>query len=784
MWRNYLRTGLRSLMHRKLFSIINIVGLTAGITVFMFIVMYVQHEFSFDKFVTQREQIYRLDVDDWAILGTAYGPDVEQHFPEVKKAIRFNNIQLTKPYISRNGRYEQLEGIVHADEGVFHLFDFTFLQGSPETAMAKPFSLILTQSEANRLFGDENAVGKSLTFDKQFTFTITAVIEDPVTFHLPFKAMASFESLAEMRGNKEQFLSSYGSWNYPTYLLVENGVNIAALEEKLNTHFKKRFEEMFQTELTRTFHLRALSDIYFSNDAKYEIGVKHGNKSFLLILLSIAILILVIACINFVNMSTAMAARRAKDIGIRKIVGAKRRQLVLQILLESFILVVTSFALAILCIELFLPSFNYLTQSTLPVNWYSQPWLLGVSLGIIVLLGIAAGGYPAFYLTRIEAQKVVKGEVTRGKAGTNFQKGLISFQFLVSALLLIGTFALYQQLHYMRDKSLGFDKDKVAYFKATRKILKQKEAVKNELLAHPAIEAVSFAQSPAGFITWQESWTYENNELQFTFQPADPDYDDVMGFEMAKGNFFDWQKSSQQRGVYVINETMMKTLGLQDKVGEYIQVGRGEPVLLLGVVKDFHYNSVVSPIGPMAMEWRTNAHMVHLRMKGAGTAEVPEYVAEVFRKFENEYPLTFHFQSATFDTLYESQERYLKLFVYAAAIAIIISVMGLFALSLFITQQRTKEIGVRKAIGAQTQEIMRMFLGRFYVLVLISNLVAWPIAGYALQQWLSQFPYRIDFPWLYMGLVLVVTLFIATFTVGFQTLRAANANPADALHYE
>jgi len=257
-----------------------------------------------------------------------------------------------------------------------------------------------------------------------------------------------------------------------------------------------------------------------------------------------------------------------------------------------------------------------------------------------------------------------------------------------------------------------------------------------------------------------------------------------MGFEMAKGNFFDWQKSSQQRGVYVINETMMKTLGLQDKVGEYIQIGRGEPVLLLGVVKDFHYNSVVSPIGPMAMEWRTNAHMVHLRMKGAGTAEVPEYVAEVFRKFENEYPLTFHFQSATFDTLYESQERYLKLFVYAAAIAIIISVMGLFALSLFITQQRTKEIGVRKAIGAQTQEIMRMFLGRFYVLVLISNLVAWPIAGYALQQWLSQFPYRIDFPWLYMGLVLVVTLFIATFTVGFQTLRAANANPADALHYE
>lgn len=784
MWRNYLRTGIRMLLNRKLFSGINIIGLTAGITVFMFIVMYVQHEFSYDKFVEKRTQIYRLDLDDWGILGTAYGPDVEQNFPEVRKAIRINNIQNTTPYIQRNGQFEQLEGVIHADTAIFDLFNFTFVQGNAKQAFAKPFSLVLTQSEAERLYGKENPIGKTLTFDKKFSYTISAVIKDPVTFHLPFKAMASFESLAEMRGDKERFLTSYGSWNYPTYLLVEQDADIAALEEKLNLHFKKRFRENFNSDLNRNFHLRPLSNIYFSNDCKYEIGVKHGNKSFLIILLSIAILILVIACINFVNMSTAMAARRAKDIGIRKIVGAKRRQLIAQILLESFILVLVSFALAALCIELFMPSFNFLTHSNLTPNWYAQPLFIGISFGIIAILAFAAGGYPAFYLTQVEARRVVKGEVTNGKAGTNFQKGLICFQFLVSALLLIGTFALYQQLHYMRNKSLGFDKDKIAWFRGTGKIMEQKEAVKNELLAHPAIEAVSFAQSPAGFVKWQESWNYKNNKLQFTFQPTDPDYDDVMGFEMAKGRFFDWQNPSHQGGVFVINETMMNALNLQDNVGEYIQVGRGEPVLLLGVVKDFHFNSVVSPIGPLAMEWRPNAHVVHIRMKGAGTIEVPEYVEEVYHKFETEYPFNFHFQRATFDGLYAQQERYLQLFVYAAAIAIIISIMGLFALSLFITQQRTKEIGVRKANGAQTPEILRMFLGRFYKLVIVANLIAWPIAGYGLQQWLSAFPYRIDFPWLYLGVVLLVTLFIATFTVGYQTLRAANSNPATALHHE
>ncbi len=784
MWRNYLRTGIRMLLHRKLFSVINIIGLTAGIAVFMFIIMYVQHEFSYDKFVEQRTEIYRLDLDDWGILGTAYGPDVEQNFPEVKSAVRINNIQNTKPYILRNGQFEQLDGIIHADTAFFELFNFAFIHGSAKEAFAKPFSLILTQSEAQRLYGDQNPLGKSLTFDKAFTYIISGVIEDPVAFHLPFKAVASFESLAEMRGDKEQFLKSYGSWNYPTYLLVEQEVNIPDLEEKLNVHFKKRFQDHFNTELTRTFHLRPLPDIYFSNDCKYEIGVKHGNKSFLLILLSIAILILVIACINFVNMSTAMAAKRAKDIGIRKIVGAKRRQLIAQILLESFILVVISFTLAALCIELFMPNFNFLTQSNLSADWYRQPLFVGISAAIVALLAIAAGGYPAFYLTRVEARRVVKGEVTSGKAGTTFQKGLICFQFLVSALLLIGTFALYQQLHFMRDKSLGFDKDKIAYFQVTRKIIEQKEAVKNELLVHPAIDAVSFAQSPAGYVRWQESWRYQNNKLQFTFQPTDPDYDDVMGFEMVKGSFFDWQNPSHQGNVYVINETMMRALDLESKVGEYIQVGKEEPVLLLGVVKDFHYNSVASPIGPLAMEWRTRTNMVHLRMEGAGAIDVPAYVEEVYSKFETEYPFNFHFQSATFDSLYASQERYLQLFVYAAAIAIIISIMGLFALSLFITQQRTKEIGVRKANGAQTSEIMTMFLGSFYKLVLVANIIAWPIAGYALQQWLHAFPYRIAFPLVYLGVVLVITLFIATFTVGYQTLRAANSNPAQALHYE
>jgi len=784
MWLNYLRTAVRNLFKQKLFTFINIIGLTAGITVFLFILMYVKHELSFDQFITQKEHISRLDADDWGILGPVYGPEVVANFPEVLKMVRFSTIQSAQPYVKIGGEYLKLSNLAYADPEVFDLFDFSFIKGEPDDALSDPFSLVLTRSEALRLFGDQEPVGKVLNYRQKYNFTVTGVIEDPVTFHLGFKALGSFDTYASMHKDKDAFLSSYGNWNYPTYLLLEQGVDKIVLQKKINDFFKKRFQEVYNTELDSKFHLRDLSTIYFSNDTKYEIGVKHGNKPFLFLLLSIAVLILAIACINFVNMSTAMAAKRAKEIGLRKIIGARRKQLISQILTESFILVIISFGISLLCMELFLPVFSSLTQSEIVNVMTNKLWLWGVSIGAILFISFAAGGYPALFLTRVEANKVVKGEVTKGKAGARFQKALIIFQFVVSALLLTGTLAIYKQLTFMRDKSLGFDTDKVAYFYGTKDIMQQKEAVKNELLSDACITAVSFAQSPAGTLTWQEAWEYQNNTFQFTFQPVDPDYMKVMGLELLKGDFFNWEQESQIRNAYVINETMMKALNLEDKIGSYLNIGRGEPVLLLGVVKDFHYNSVASPIGPLAMQWRKHGHVVHMRFATHSPDQVKKHVQQVYDRFESEYPMAFHFQRATFDNLYQNQERYLKLFIYAAIIAIVISVMGLFALSLFITQQQTKEIGVRKANGANMQDIIRRFLGNFYWLVLVANIMACPLAWYGINQWLSQFPYAISLSWIYLVVVLFVTLFIATFTVGFQVYRAASLNPADALHYE
>jgi len=637
MLRNYIKTAFRNFTRNKVYSFINIFGLAVGVALFIIISLFIHSEFSYDRFNEKINNIYRLDKGDWGILGTAYGPDVKRNFPEVKEFARFSVHNIANPLITvgENEREMRIQDFLFADTHVFDVFTFDFLRGNPQTALKEPYSVVLTESMAAKLFGNGNAVGETIMLEKEHPFKVTGIIKDVKRFHLNVNAIAEFSTLAKLYKSKD-FLNSYGSWNYPTYLLLKDGVNIPEFEEKLNDHFEAVYQREFNTSGELDFHLTALEDIYFDTDIKYEIGVKHGNIRFIYIFIAIALFILLIASINFINLTTAKASIRAKEVGLRKVVGGAKRQLVTQFLSESLLISLFAFLLALGFTELLMPRFNELLQGEIYNHYYQEPFFWMIYIAGILLVGLLSGLYPAFYLTAFDPVSVMKERQTRGRGGSRFRRVLTVFQFFISVILIIGTVTIYRQIHYMKNKDLGFNKEHQVYF-------------------------------------------------------------NIIG------------------------------------------------------------NDIESAINHMRSIWN---------------------------QFVPGYPFEYHFLDQMLDRQYKDDERFGSLFSWFAFFAILIACLGLYGLSLFATQRRTKEIGIRKANGAGVNSIVTLFLKDFTLNVLVANLIAWPAAYFFMTQWLNNFPYRTEFEYWIFGLALVLSLLIAVFTVSWQTLRAANTNPAWILRDE
>jgi putative ABC transport system permease protein len=722
------------------------------------------------------------------MLGTAYGPDVKDNFPEVKEFVRFNLRNYANPIVSLDeGEKEQrIENFSFADKSVFEVFSFEFILGDKETALSDPQNVVLTESVAQKLFGDSNPIGEQIILEKEHPLVVSGVIEDVSKFHMDINAIGEFSHLAEMR-NQEGFLHKYGGWNYPTYLLLEDGVNIDELNEKISNFFEGVYKKKFNSEGELNFHLTSLHDIYFDKDTKYETGVKHGNMRFIYIFIAIAVFILAIAAINFINLTTAKAVNRSKEVGLRKVVGGIRKQLLSQFLSESVLISLIAFLFALGLVEILLPKFNTLLQAEISNHYYAEPffWIIFVS-GILVV-GILSGLYPAFYLTSFSPVSVMKSEQTKGKKGAGFRKALTIFQFFISIVLIIGTVTIYRQIHYMKNKDMGFDKEHQIYFSTRGYIPEQREAFKQELLKNNNIKYVSFTSKPAGRITRQESWIVNGEKKQFTYQPADPDYVKLMDLEIIQGENFSWDKPSYKgrKGV-LLNETAVKYFGLENPVGKKINLESQywDDVIILGVMKDFHYNSLHQQISPLVVGWHDRSWTVNLKVSGNDMASTIEHMQNTWNKFVSDYPLEYHFLDQSLDRQYRSDERFGSLFTYFAFFAILIACLGLYGLSLFSTQQRRKEIGVRKANGASVENIVQLFLKEFSMNVLIANLIAWPAAYFFMDKWLNNFPYRINTEFWIFGLALVISLLIATLTVSYNTIKAANTNPARILRYE
>jgi putative ABC transport system permease protein len=788
MFRNYLKTAFRNLTRNKIYSFINIVGLAIGVAVFIIITLFIQSELRYDKFNKKIDNIYRLDRDDWGILGTAYGPEVKSNFPEVKEFVRFTLNSHSNPIINFENSEKQLhiQNFGFADPQVFDIFTFNFIKGDPGKALNEPYAVVLTESTARKMFGKHNPVGKSFILDKEHTFKVTGVIEDLNRFHLNISAIGNIATVGKMNG-WDNYLNKFGSWNHPTYLLLQDGVDIASLNKKISNHFEKIMQKKFNIQEELNFHLKPLADIYFDTETKHEINVNHGNIKFIYIFIAIAVFILVIAAINFINLTTAKAANRSKEVGLRKVVGGHRKQLIRQFLSESLLISLIAFVLAIGLVELLLPHFNDLLQGEISNNYYTQPFFWLIFVGGIIIVGIVSGLYPSFYLTKFSPVSVIKGEKTKGTSGSMFRRALTVFQFFISVVLIIGTLIIFAQINYMKNKDMGIDKEHQVHFSLTSQIRKKKKTFKDELLKNPNIKGITYSSQPAGRITWQERWEFNGEGKQFTYQPADPDYVKVMGLKIIKGEDLSWDKPSHQnRRAVLLNEEAVEWFGLEDPVGKIIHTNSRfwQDVEVVGILKDFHFNSMHKKIAPFVVAWDNRVYTANMKIAGNNIQSTLNYLKETWQNFEPAFPLEYHFLDQSLDRQYKDDERFGKLFTFFAVFAIIIACLGLYGLSLFSTQQRTKEIGIRKANGASVKDILSLFLKEFSLNVIIANLIAWPSAYFFMKNWLTNFPYRTNIePWVF-GVALIISLFIAILTVSYNTIKAANTNPAYTLRDE
>jgi putative ABC transport system permease protein len=784
MLRNYFLIAFRNLVRQKLYSFINILGLAVGISLFCLIMLYVADQYSYDRFNENYDRIYRMEMNDWAIMSPSAADHVYRNVPGILTFSRVDVMHGRKNQVRADDKLLRLEKLIFADTMFFDIFTFDFIHGDPNTAMGSLHNVVLTETTARFLFGTDDVVGKTMRYDDRISLVVSGVIRDPNNFHLPFNAVASILLLPEYYRQKD-YLQSLGDWNFNTYFLLPHEHDIQAMEKEITVFFRdlyKNHGRISGAELD--FSLRPLGDIYFAHTIKHEAGVKHANRQHVNVFALIAIFILLLACINFINLSTARASSRAREVGLRKVLGGQRTQLMAQFLSESVLTVLIAFTFSLLFIELLLPWFNNLAQTTININTIINPLTILMVIAGIILIGIAAGFYPALYLTSFQPATVIKGEVTRGTKGAMARKILTLVQFTISIALIAGTLIVYEQLSYMKNKNLGFDKEHIVWFSLDRHTHNKKDVLRERLLNYPDILAISAVNQPPGRVTWQETEIIDGTGKQYTFMHIDPEYIDMMGIELIAGRNFNRSFATDEQQTYIVNEEALRFFGWHEPheeiIGREFRNGR-----IIGIVRDHHFNSLQQPIAPLVFSWHESwTWVMMVKISGSNISKTLGNIQEEFSSYAGEQAFEYMFLDESFDQLYQKEEQFGRVFSSFSLLAVFIACLGLFGMASYAILQRRREIGIRKVFGADEYKVMGLLVRNFVNWVLLANLIAWPLAWYAAERWLSSFPYRIDQSiWVYL-LAASIALLIAVATVSTQALKAARKNPVDSLKYE
>jgi len=795
MFKYYIRTAFRHMVRNRGLTIINILGLAIGICIFILIMHYVRNELSYDKSISSQETLARMEYDYNGSISawttSAMGPDAVNNVPGIKSFVRYRGNG--EMFLEYDKIKYQVPSSVYVDSNFLELFDLVMIAGDPATALREPYAAVIAQSIAKKIFGEEEAMGKVLTTAGGREIMITGVIQDPPLLHLQFDMMISFVTLGALNG--EEHLYTYRTYQYATYVEIEEKAVLDTVNHHFNEYFHNRFIELYgeadQDDANWRGYIRPIDDVYFARNVRAP-NARQGNIQFVRIFIIIAVFIILIACINFVNISTARASSRAIEVGIKKVVGSGKIRMILQFLSESVIITFIATLLGLLLVEAVFPEFETIVGDDLRIAYLENPVNLLLILGGIVFVGMIAGLYPAFYLTAFKPVSVLKGEKTRGRSAQFLRKILIIFQFAISVVLIIGTIVVYGQLQYLRNKDLGFNKELVVTAGLTRDIAQKREAFRENLLKYPQVEKVSYSYTVPGGGDNFEGFSIDGVDVGPVVYQIDPDYVSLMGMQLKEGRDFSWDIMSDKGSGCLINEALVREIDRDSLIGKhfdhpswYITAIPTERIEILGILKDFHYKSLRQEIEPLMFVWGDDwVNYINIRVRPDDIAGTLAAIEKEWKEVSPQYPFEYTFMDENFDRMYRSDERLGKIFRYFAALAIFIAMLGLFGLAAFIAEQRTREISIRKAMGASMTGVTLLLVREFTWLVLISSVIAWILAWQWAKNWLQEFAYRMELNiWIFIASTLVALL-IAWITVTSQTIKAAGTNPADSLRYE
>lgn len=801
MFRHYLKTALRNLWKRKSFSFINIVGLAIGMAVSFMILLYVWNEVTYDRFHEKAAHIFRLATKldaqgrhlEVAGVPAPMGPALVDQFPEIIRAVRLRE-EGTRIVSYQDKLYEETK-IYHADPALFEVFTIPVVRGNPETWLDAPFQMVLTDEMAEKYFGDDDPLGKNIQIDSTYTYTITGIAgKMPENSHFKFDMIGSLSSIGQIRKD----LNMWMGFNYATYILTQGSPSVEEITPKVNDLLMANIPDQFkQLGAKVEVFLQPLRSIHLYSRLEGEMEPP-GNPAFIRVLTTIALFILLIACINFMNLATAQSSSRAKEVGMRKVLGAYRGKLIGQYIGESLLLSFISLLMAIALIMVFLPVFNNLVEKELVFDPVQNGLILAGLAGITLLVGFLAGAYPAFFLSSFIPLEVLKSRFKAGKGHRFFRNGLVTLQYVISITLIISTLVIFYQLRHVKNRDLGFDKERVAVISLRGQVSQKHDVFKNEILRLPGVVRAAGSSTVPSRGRMETMFSFEGvaQEKQvFPIMEIDPDYLETMDMQVVEGRGFSVDHPGDNRSM-ILNETLVRQLGWEEPIGKTVSMmdlaDYDDPekgfievsYTVIGVVRDFHFASLHEKIRGHLMKMAGEANRISVKLRPEDIAGTLRSIQDIWQQLEPSYPFSYIFLDESFDRLYRSEQRMGQIFLSFTLMAIFISCLGLFGLASFTADQRTKEIGIRKVLGASVSQVTLLLSRDFTKWVILANVIAWPAAYLIMNKWLQGFAYRIDMAvWMFI-LSGATALLIALFTVGAKTIKAAVANPVDSLRYE
>ncbi len=794
MIKNLLLVALRNFKRDKWYSLLNILGLTIGITFGLFLIFYIKDELNYDRYNKKADRIYRIvsyvqepdkPAMKWAITQFPLSPVLKKDYPEVEESVRLVGNDRT---MYKNGELHFFEDkVFFADSNLFKVFTYAFIEGDPNTALVDPHSMMLTKSVAEKYFGkNKSVIGKTLQNDKGEIYKITGVVKDvPKNSHIIFNTLISISSLPK------DFMSNWGGFGFSyTYVLLRPVSNALAFEKKLLPLYDKYMAPIFaQFNIKIHYEVQPLTYIHLHSDLANE-PEELGSISYIYIFSAVALFMLIIACINYMNLTTARSARRAKEIGIRKVTGSSKLQLVAQFLIESTLTAILALLLSLIFIALFLPTFNSLSGKFISFRTLLEPDTFGILLAIILFVGLVGGSYPAFYLSKFNPVSVLKGSLSKSSSNVILRRVLVVVQFTISMIMLICTWVVYGQLKYLRNKDLGFNKEQVmsitanANYDISGKIL----AFKNEVRNDPHVLSVSTAQATPGQGIGFNLFSVESKngfvDKGVDNYGIDEDYFRVLGMQIKKGRNF--SGSDTLRSI-IVNENMVKYFGWDNAIGKRVKRPGDTSNFafeVVGVVKDFNQKSLYNPIAPLILFYRSNNNGIQIKLD---VKNIPAAIAGIEKTWKRSFPdlpFSYTFLDQEFDSQYVADQKRGKIFTTFSILTIFITCLGLLGLIAFTTEQRRKEISIRKIMGAGVGQIVPLITRNFVFLVGISCLIAFPVAYIFMDKWLKIFSYNTGLTIAPFLLSALVVLLITLLTVTFHSVKAALANPAQSLRSE